>query len=444
MHMFPQLRRLEEKYSKELVVIGVHSAKFISEKETQSIRKAILRHHIQHPVINDKDFLVWQAYTIRAWPTLVIIDPVGKVLDVHAGELHFEALDKIIAGILAEYDSEGQMDRREMAFKGEAEPALPLSFPGKVLAVESTRQLFVADSSHNRIVVADLDGRLQYVIGSGDAGLKDGSFRDAQFNHPQGLAWDEDVLLVADTGNHTIRMIDFANNMVETIAGTGDQASEYHEGGFCRDVALNSPWDMAIWQDVLYVAMAGFHQLWAFDLASGLIQPHAGTGQEGIQDGALDDGWLAQPSGITAHEGRLYFADSETSSIRIADTDPSGRVTTIVGKDLFAFGDRDGIGQEVLLQHPIGLTYYDNKLYVADTYNNKIKVIDPAAGSSTTLIGSGAMGQENGPFSTATFYEPSGLSAARGKLYIADTNNHAIRVADLSTMQVETLKLRGL
>ncbi len=444
MHVFPQLRKLEEKYRKELVVIGVHSAKFISEKETQSIRKAILRHNIQHPVINDKDFIVWQDYGIRAWPTIMLIDPWGKIFAGREGEISFDAFDRIITDMLSEYDREDHIDRRKMDFKEEVESSGVLSFPGKVLAVEERDLLFISDTNHNRIIVASLNGDVKKVIGSGEVGLRDGDIKQAQFNHPQGLALKGNTLYVADTENHAIRKVYLIQDMVETVAGVGEQAEVYHDGGPGPRVLLNSPWDLAIWDNTLYIAMAGFHQLWAFDLASGLTRPHAGTGNEGIVDGTLDDCWLAQPSGIVAHDGALYFADSETSSIRIAGTAPSGVVTTIVGKDLFAFGDVDGVGLDVLLQHPIGITYYDGVVYIADTYNNKIKIIDPATRSSKALIGNGAMGQLDGSFNEATFYEPSGLSAAKGKLYIADTNNHAIRVADLSTMRVETLELKGL
>ncbi|HEX2869201.1 MAG TPA: thioredoxin-like domain-containing protein [Ignavibacteriales bacterium] len=86
MHIIPDLKKLEAKYPGELAVIGVHSAKFLSEQETGNIRQAILRYDIEHPVVNDKDFKIWTSYGANAWPTVVLIDPRGDVVGHHSGE----------------------------------------------------------------------------------------------------------------------------------------------------------------------------------------------------------------------------------------------------------------------------------------------------------------------------------------------------------------------
>src|SRR3712207_3570738 len=80
MHVIPDLKRLEEKYRKQLVVIGVHSAKFENEKETENIRRIVLRYGLEHPVVNDADFRIWKSYAVRAWPTQVLIDPADYVV----------------------------------------------------------------------------------------------------------------------------------------------------------------------------------------------------------------------------------------------------------------------------------------------------------------------------------------------------------------------------
>ena len=208
---------------------------------------------------------------------------------------------------------------------------------------------------------------------------------------------------------------------------------------------LRSPWDVTVLNGTLYIAMAGAHQLWSLDLASGNIGPFAGSGREGLSDGPLMQAWLAQPTGIT-HDGesRLYFADSETSAIRAADTMAGSAVQTLVGIDLFDFGDRDGIGSRVLLQHVQGVCYSGGALYIADTYNSKIKRVDPITKETATLFGGPESGLHDGAWTDARLNEPSGVSCAKGKLYIADTNNHAIRIADLGTGEVTTLELRGL
>jgi outer membrane protein assembly factor BamB len=209
-------------------------------------------------------------------------------------------------------------------------------------------------------------------------------------------------------------------------------------------VALNSPWDLALHHNVLYIAMAGSHQIWSLTLADGQIGPFAGSGREAIVDGPLATAALAQPSGITTDGARLYFADSETSSIRYAGLNPGGLVGTIVGLDLFVFGDADGAENHVRLQHPLGITHHQGVLYVADTYNHKIKRVLPATRSAFTLLGTGQAGHRDRPGLQAQFAEPSGLSIAGGKLYIADTNNHQIRVADLGSGQVATVEIRGV
>ena len=443
MHVFPQLRKLEEKYAAELAVIGVHSAKFNAEKATDGVRRAILRYEIEHPVINDADFMVWQQYACRAWPTFMFISPSGKVIGKHEGEFPIEALDNVLAEMIAEFDESGEMDRKPLAFRreSEAEMARPLSFPGKVLASE--HGLFVSDSNHNRIVWTDLAGNVKAIIGSGERGLKDGAASQAAFHDPQGAALDWPRLYVADTKNHAIRMIDLETLEVRTLAGTGEQSVGRHAGGNARFVPLASPWDVVKVENDLYIAMAGFHQLWKLDLNTRDLRPHAGNGREHIVDGPLRHSELAQPSGIVSDGETLYFADSETSSIRSAAVSPMGSVNTLVGEGLFTFGDVDGIGDDVRLQHPIGLDLYDGSLWITDSYNNKIKSLDPASRLCRTVFGSGDVGSDDGPASQAAFYEPGGLSVHDGRIYVADTNNHAIRVADLDSRQVSTLHIRA-
>ena len=441
MHIFPQLRKLERKYAAELMVIGVHSAKFPNEKEKENLYKAVKRCQLEHPVVNDAEFQVWQQYACRAWPTMMFIDPEGKVIGKHEGELPYEDMDRLVGEMVAEFDAAGLLNRQPVSFAVAAEPETPLAFPGKVLADEAGGRLFIADTNHNRIVVTSLDGIVAQVIGCGAEGLADGDFSSARFNHPQGMALDGEVLYVADTENHALRRVDMAQQTVETLAGNGNQGSrrEGHSPGFATE--LISPWDLALHDDKLYIAMAGCHQLWVMDLQLGMVGPYAGSGAESITDGALLEATLAQPSGITTDGNRLYFADSETSSIRSAELDAKGRVRTIVGLGLFEFGDRDGEGHLVRLQHPLGITHKDGNLYITDSYNHKIKEIVPVPRRSTTLLGTGVAGYTDGGREEAAFSEPSGLSIAGNRMYIADTNNHLIRVADMETWEVTTLEL---
>ena len=448
MHILPQLRKLEERYPDKVVVVGVHSAKFTAEKETEALKQAVLRFDIRHPVVNDRDFVVWQQYAARAWPSLFFVDPEGMIIGKHEGEYRFEDLDNFIGPLIKEYEAAGTLQPRPKPWTLERDreaEAHEIAFPGKVLADLSSDTLYIADSGHNRVLVSSLDGDVQAVIGTGMPGLVDGDYDTAQFNEPQGIAEAGGMLYVADKQNHALRCIDLSTKQVITLAGTGNVAMTHSTSGQAREIPLRSPWDVDVVDGVLYIAMAGTHQLWSLDLKAATISPFAGNGRESLSDGPLAEAELAQPTGIVSNgNGKLYFVDSETSSVRSADTDPAGNVETLVGTGLFDFGDRDGIGPRVLLQHAQGLAYADGMVYIADSYNNKIKRVDPNTKEVTTLFGASEEGATDGAWGDARLFEPSGVSVVGNRMYIADTNNHAIRVADLESGEVRTLELKGL
>jgi DNA-binding beta-propeller fold protein YncE len=450
MHIIPDLKKLESKYREDLVVIGVHSAKFLTEQGTENIRQAILRYDVEHPVINDKDLVVWNEYGVRAWPTLVLIDPNGKILVTQSGEGVYDYFDPIISSAIAEYNSVGGILNHSVprfALEKDKAPKSLLSFPGKVAVDSINSRLLITDSDNNRILILKMDGtgenaEVEDVIGSGKEGKTDGSYSDAEFFRPQGIAYHNDVLYVADTENHLIREIDLKTKQVKTIAGLGYQSHEWGPvNGKVLETALNSPWDLVYDNDALYIAMAGSHQIWKLDLKTNEIGTYAGSGQENIRDGAFDEADLAQPSGITTDGMKLYFADSEVSGVRSADLNPNGRVNTIIGVGLFDFGDIDGIGSNARLQHPLGIVYNpsDKLLYVADTYNSKIKTVNPVTRECVTYSGTGKEGNRNG-IGDAQFNEPSGLAIMNGKIYVTDTDNNLLRVIDMNTREVKTVR----
>ena len=444
MHMFPQLRKIEQKYGDQVVVIGVHSPKFPAERDTANLREAVLRYRIEHPVVNDRDFNVWHQFAGRAWPTLMFIDPEGRVIGKHEGELPFERFDPLVGGMLREFDERGLLDphARTIGLARIREPEGTLRFPGKVLAGDDI--LCIADTNHHRVIFARPDGSILRTIGSGLPGLADGPAEVAQFQQPQGMAVAAATLYVADTENHAIRAVELATGAVTTLAGTGEQASHPADPGSPgapgagRSTPLSSPWDLALKGETLYIAMAGTHQIWSLALRTGAVGAFAGTGREGLLDGTLTEAWFAQSSGLALTAGHLYVADSEVSAIRDIDL-RAGTVRTLVGEDLFVFGDHDGDGDVVRLQHPLGLTARGNALFMADSYNNKIKRLDPATRTVSTWLGSGLPGRADGPAGTASFREPGGLSAASAGLFIADTNNHRIAFAPWESGVVRTL-----
>ncbi|MCA9103667.1 MAG: redoxin domain-containing protein [Planctomycetales bacterium] len=470
MHILPELKKLELAYPNEVVVIGVHSAKFDTEKGSDNIAEAVQRYEILHPVVNDSQHRIWNNFHITSWPSLRVIDPEGNLVAGASGEIDFETLDGFFQQALPYYRARGLLDETPMHFELESYAAAdtPLRYPAKVLADEAGDRLFIADSNHNRIVVTSLAGESRYTIGSGAIGKNDGDFASATFNHPQGMALGDGALYVCDTENHMLRKVDLDAQSVTTIAGTGEQARGPWPGfdvtsstlperfvGAPKSTPLNSPWALWIQGDVLYIAMAGPHQIWSMPLDESEIGPYAGNGREDIVDGKLlpsqpygPGSSFAQPSGLASDGKQLFVADSEGSSIRAVPFGGEGDVTTIVGTAdqpqgrLFIFGDVDGSGDEVRLQHPLGVAWYEGVLYVADTYNSKIKAVDVGAKSVRTVAGPDS--PITGAAAGDQLREPTGLSAASGRIYVADTNSHAIRVIDLASGELSTLDIAGL
>jgi hypothetical protein len=452
------LRKLEERFPEELAVVGVHSAKFPAENHTFNVRQAVMRHDIRHPVVNDRDFLLWRAYATRAWPTLVIINPAGRVVGAHAGEFDADALGDLVEEIIRDFDSRGEIRRKPIQHPLEKwkQAETLLSFPGKVLADPEGGRLFVADTDHHRVALFGLeDGRLRASYGTGDPGFVDGAAGRACFHGPLGLALRGGSLYVADGDNHAVRKIALASGIVTTVAGTGEQATPWPSPGPAREARLNSPWDVLAIGNLLYVALAGSHQIWTVDLLSGELALFAGDGHEALLDGPRLSARLAQPSGLTTDGETLWFADSETSSVRAVPLPPlqtavspgeerpgDELLQTCIGQGLFEFGDRNGKREEARLQHALAVAAADGLVYVADSYNHKIKALDPQSGIIRTLAGSGEPGIYDGPAEEASFWEPGGLSAAGDSLYVADTNNHAVRVVDRHTGEVRTLDLK--
>lgn len=431
------------------MVIGVHSAKFPAEKLTENIRAAVMRHGIHHPVINDADFNVWSQYGVRAWPTVVMVDPAGKVVGQQSGEITAEGFGAVIEATIADFAAQGLLDRTPVSGIQPAiaqEPARTLHYPSKLLPAIGDR-LFVADTGHHRILEVQLTldggaGEIVRTFGTGEAGLRDGPITEAQFHDPHGMALLGNTLYVADTENHAVRAIDLVREQVRTVAGTGSVGRTLSPNGNTpTTIDLRSPWALAATEQVLFIAMAGSHQIWVL-IDEKTLGVFAGSGAEALLDGSRTEAAFNQPSDIVLDMGHLFIADAEASAIRAIMLEQEPRVMTIVGLGLFEFGDVDGVGADVRLQHPTGLTTGPSGLvYVADSYNHKIKTLDPTTGETRTLIGTGEAGDRDGPFARVQLYEPEGIVMLNNRLYIADTNNHTIRVADLATRVVTTVAL---
>ena len=410
LHVLDELRELEERHRGTVVIVGVHSPKFVHEAEHQAVVDAVERYAVHHPVLDDPELTTWRQYAVRAWPTLVVIDPEGYVVAQHAGEGHAHALEKLVTRLEQEHAAKGTLRRGDGPYVPPEPVATDLRFPGKALVLPGSGHYLVTDSTRHALVELAADGEsVVRRIGTGERGLVDGDAATARFSEPQGLALLPDGgVLVADTVNHALRRLDLESGRVSTVAGTGRQ---WWQGsptaGPALEVDLSSPWDVAWFEDRVWIAMAGVHQLWTYDPVTGRVEVAAGTTNEGLVDGLAGDAWFAQPSGLSAAAapagaypspddpsqdgggGRLWIADSETSALRWAERAADGGgyvIRTAVGTGLFDFGHRDGPAGQALLQHPLGVTALpDGSVAVSDTYNNALRRYDPVTGEVTTL-----------------------------------------------------------
>jgi thiol-disulfide isomerase/thioredoxin len=455
MHILPDLEHLERRFAgRPFVVVGVHSAKFDNESDPGHIRAAVQRYGIRHPVVVDDDMRLWRAYGARSWPTRVLVGPTGHIVARVAGEGGRDELERAIESTLAEHAARGTLAAAPLAIAAEetVRAASGLSFPGKVLAVRDAAapdggRLFVADTAHHRVVVAtwpDAEGRARLVraIGTGAPGRDDGPAERASFRGPQGLAVARGRLFVADTENHLVRAVDLATWEVSTWAGTGAMTNDFSGGARGTAQGINSPWDLAVHGSRLLVAMAGTHQVWRFELGNALGRAYAGTGREDLEDGPAERAALAQPSGIAVDGDVLWIADSEVSAVRGLDLREE-KVFTVIGEGLFDFGDVDGAWPEARLQHPLGVAAWRGQVIVADSYNHRLKRVEPGSRSVAAWLGDGRPGADDGR-GGPRFSEPGGLSVTGDELFVADTNNHRVLRVDLAGGGWREIAVAGL
>ncbi|WP_027928294.1 NHL domain-containing thioredoxin family protein [Amycolatopsis benzoatilytica] len=419
LHVLDELRPLEQEFADVLVTVGVHSPKFLHEGERASIEAAVRRYEVHHPVVNDPKMQLWSQYAVRAWPTLVVVDPEGYVVHVAAGEGHGEALRRVIADLVVKHEAKGTLRRGGSPYVPVEEQRSELRFPSKAVVTAGGR-ILVADTGHHSIVEFASDG--ETVIrrfGRGVRGTQDGPFDLAEFAEPSGIALLPNEVaeragyhaIVADTAGHRLRGLDLNTGEVRTVAGTGNQWRDGVDTGKALDIDLTSPWDVIWWGPAggVVVAMAGNHTLSVFDPVSGDVRRFAGTTVEGLRDGDVHEAFFAQPSGFAADGQKLWFVDAETSALRWIE--PSGEsfaVHTAVGADLFTFGHADGPAEQALLQHPLGLAVLpDGRIAIADTYNGAIRRYDSFTRDVTTLA--------------TGFAEPQGLVRHDGELYVVES-----------------------
>jgi thiol-disulfide isomerase/thioredoxin len=450
-HMFPVLDRLQKHFANQpFLIIGVHSAKFAAESRPRNVRAAVMRYKLDHPVIVDENMQIWNAYGVDSWPTFVLVGAGGHIDGSVAGEVSYHSLKKAISQQL-KYDRKHHLlAAHPLVFpiRDQEYSASGLAFPGKVLASARLKRLFIADTDHNRIVETTLPNRsgvakLIAIFGNGKNGRSNGPAGECEFSSPQGMALLGDTLYVADTNNHLIRAINLKTDMVRTVLGTGSEVFDFAGGGKGTQQGINSPWALAGRGHTLYIAMAGEHQVWKFNTQTLVARAYAGSGFEGLENGVGLAAEMAQPSGLALRGHYLYVAEPEASAVAQINL-KSRQVRTVVGHGLFTFGDKDGSLNSALLQHCLGVAAWGkNRLLVADTYNDKLRLINLKSGQITTFAGIGRSGTGHigGP---VEFAEPGGLSVMGHTIFVADTDNQRIVILNGKTGHWRQLMITGL
>jgi thiol-disulfide isomerase/thioredoxin len=436
LHTLQEIEKLRTRFANApLVIIGVHTNKY-GDEPLSGLQSAIERYDIRHPVVvGPGAAAIWERYEVAMWPTFVLLGADGQLLGAVSGEGHLKLLEHNIDRALQHSRIAGTLATTSIPLQPPAPDTTPLRFPTKILGDQN--RIAIVDSGHHRLLVGQLDNHtlhITHTIGSGHPGNTDGPFASATFNAPHGAALRGDILFIADTSNHLVRRADLRTRTVTTLLGTGRKLFDHEAGKSGREQALNSPWDLAVHGNRLYIAQTGQHQIFAMNLMTGATEVAAGTARENLRDGPAHTANLAQPSALALDPAMqtLYFLDAQSSALRALDL-KSKTVKTLIGEGLFDFGDIDGPLESARLTNPLGLTFLpSNPLLLADTFNHKLKRIDLRGARIETI-----------PLCTDLF-EPESvlpLDPEAHEILVADTGNHRILRVNTITKEWKELRL---
>ncbi|MFD6090661.1 NHL domain-containing thioredoxin family protein [Oerskovia sp. NPDC060338] len=449
LHVLDELRELEEARRDDLVIIGVHSPKFEHEADPVALAAAVERYEVRHPVLDDPELVTWSAYTARAWPTLVVIDPEGYVVAQMAGEGHASALAALVDELVTEHRAKGTLRSLAAGSDDVYVPPAPTSgtlrFPAKAIALPGGN-LLVADAGHHSLAELLPDGEtLVRRIGSGERGLVDGGPDDARFSEPNGLCLVPTELrsllgydvLVADTVNHALRGVRLADGHVTTVAGNGQQ---YMVGGVENVVGASGEEGGG--------GGSAIRSLVPHDLPPDPPRPAAATllalpdqRSSGRFDPALTydplDVRLSSPWDVVWSEalGGFVIAMAGNHTLWAVDGWKLGLLAGTMNEGL-----EDGPGSGAWFAQPSGLAVgEDGAVWVADSETSALRrvtglgggvAVVPEGVEVSTAVGQGLFdfGHRDGAADQALLQHPLGVAVLPdGSVAVADTYNGAIR-----------------
>ncbi len=428
-NLLPDIRALENKFENGLVVVGVLCPKFPRESDPAGALKAVNRLFIRHPVALDPDFALWRKFGVTAWPTVAIIDAEGHLRRILRGDDRGDELDATVTFLLDEAAGKEIRNYGQNPRVLREENSGPLQFPCALLIARD--HIYISDSGNNRILEVKEDGRITRVFGSGNPGFWDGTLQNGGFNSPRGLAISENYLYVADTGNHAIRRVNLYSGDIETVAGVGKpRKTVVVATPNVRRTPLVSPVGLAVHGPSLFITVTGLNQIWRLDLKNNRIGWFSGSGRHGLVNGAAAKAAFASPMGMAVGEHQLFVADADSSSVREVQIQ-TGAVSTRSGRGTFTFGCEDGVRKQALMQYPMDVALNVNKqqLWIADSYNNRLRLMDVKSGRITS------------PVLHHQFNEPNCIVSHGRVLWIADTNSHDIVRVHMADRACEPFKI---
>ncbi len=447
----PEIKKLENQFGSKLLIIGVHSAKFNNEKDLSAVKKAVLKHDITYPVINDSKLEIWNNFKINALPTFVLINPHGNIFKTYIGENELVKIKGDIKKLIDKFKFE--INRNPLPVRLEKFISIKniLDFPTKLEYVADfsynshhSPAILIANTGGNNIIASSLSGNIVAKIGSGIAGFVDGDFDQASFKSPKGLIYQADKIYLADTANNALREIDLKLGKVKTLIGSGNVGEKIaidNKPLEAKNIDLASPTDIEFFPDKNNIAIAnsGTNQILSYNIKNQTISVLAGDGFEGVLDGKYPKNSLAQTSDMSVFGRKLYFVDASSSSLRVLEED--GNLKTLIGKDLNFFGHQNGNKSVAKMQHPLGLIVDDTGAYISDSFNHTIRKYDFASNQISDLSGKQKKGDGIGLENLTQFDEPDGIISVLGNFYIADSNNNRIVILNRANLASEILNV---
>lgn len=428
-NLLDAMHHLSLQHPQQLQVIGLHVPKYPAERDAGRVRDAVGRLGIRFPVASDRDYVAWQHYGVRGWPSVALLDHRGVLRELVAGDIAPQLLEQAIEPLLREAPM--PLDEGATAVGGRRLPRDRVLWHPSGLAV-GERRLYIADSGRHRVLECTLEGRVLNRWGTGHPEHADGGPGEAAFDHPQGLLLHREALYIADAGNHALRRLDLRSGKVETLAGNGRPGLPGTAAiDSPREVSLNRPCGLAGDGERIYVSLAGANQVWALDLGSGSLAHVAGSGELGCEDGNARYARLAHPAGLALNQNSLYILDSASASLRRLTFNDGELRTLIGGGGLFESGNEDGPRERARLRFPTGMVLQTDApvLWIADAGNDQFRTLRLGGGAVATA----QLGE--------VLRRPCAVASSPGAVWLADTDNHRVLRLDVGAGAVTAIEV---